>query len=228
MSKNTRGIDAYMRTVNKERTIVEAKPLSPGSAVTQDQIRVGIIGANAKRGWAKVSHIPAINGIPGLKLAAVATRNEESARLAAESFGADCWYSDPLAMIRDERIDVITISVKVPEHRELVLAALKAGKAVYCEAPLGRSAAEAEEMAGAAGPLHTAIGLQGRLNPAVRRAAELVSSGSIGRPLNARIISTNVGIGPELPSSYDFYNKTSSGDPFLICGISLGITTSKC
>jgi predicted dehydrogenase len=211
MSKNTRGIDAYMRTVNKERTIVEAKPLSPSSAASQDQIRVGIIGANAKRGWAKVSHIPAINGIPGLKLAAVATRNEESARLAAESFGADCWYSDPLAMIRDERIDVITISVKVPEHRELVLAALKAGKAVYCEAPLGRSAAEAEEMAGAAGPLHTAIGLQGRLNPAVRRAAELVSSGSIGRPLNARIISTNVGIGPELPSSYDFYNKTSSG-----------------
>ncbi|HEX8799141.1 MAG TPA: Gfo/Idh/MocA family oxidoreductase [Terriglobales bacterium] len=211
MSKNTHEIDAYVRTVNKERTIVEAKPLSLGSAETQNQIRVGIIGANAQGGWARVSHIPAINGIPGLKLAAVATRNEESARMAAESFGADRWYSDPLAMIRDERIDLITISVKVPAHRELVLAALEAGKAVYCEAPLGRSVAEAEEMAGAAGPLHTAIGLQGRLNPAVRRAAELVSSGSIGRPLNARIVSTNVGIGPELPSSYDFYNKTSSG-----------------
>ena len=180
MSKNTHEIDAYVRTVNQERTVVETMPLSPGSAVTQNQIRVGIIGANAKRGWAKVSHIPAINGIPGLKLAAVATRNEESARLAAESFGADRWYSDPLAMIRDERIDLITISVKVPAHRELVLAALEAGKAVYCEAPLGRSVAEAEEMAGAAGPLHTAIGLQGRFNPAVRRAAELVSSESIG------------------------------------------------
>ena len=150
MSKSTHEIDAYARPVNKERTIVDTKPLSPGSAVTQNQIRVGIIGANAKRGWAKVSHIPAINGIPGLKLAAVATRNEESARLAAESFGADQWYSDPLAMIRDERIDLITISVKVPAHRELVLAALEAGKAVYCEAPLGRSVAEAEEMAGAA------------------------------------------------------------------------------
>ena len=211
MSKNTHEIDAYVKTVNKERTIVEAKPLSLGSAVTQNQIRVGIIGANAKRGWAKVSHIPAINGIPGLKLAAVATRNEESARLAAKAFGADRWYSDPLAMIRDERIDLITISVKVPAHRELVLAALEAGKAIYCEAPLGRSVAEAEEMASAAGSLHTAIGLQGRLNPAVRRAAELVSSGSIGHPLNARIVSTNVGIGPEMLSSYDFYNKTSSG-----------------
>lgn len=211
MSRNIHEIDGYARTANKERTIVETKPLSPGSAVTQNQIRIGIIGANAQRGWAKVSHIPAIDGIPGLKLAAVATSNEQSARQAAESFGADLWYSDPLAMIRDERIDLITISVKVPAHRELVLAALEAGKAVYCEAPLGRSVAEAEEMAAAAGALHTAIGLQGRLNPAVRRAAELVSSGSLGRLLNARIISTNVGIGPEMPASYDFYNKTSSG-----------------
>ena len=211
MSKNTHEIDAYVRTVNKERTMVEGKPLWPGSAVTQSQIRVGIIGANAKVGWAKVSHIPAINGIPGLKLAAVATSNEQSARQAAEAFRADLWYSDPLAMIRDERIDLVTISVKVPTHRELVLAALEAGKAVYCEAPLGRSVAEAAEMAAAAGALHTAIGLQGRLNPAVRRAAELVSSGSIGRLLNARIVSTNVGIGAEMPASYDFYNKTSSG-----------------
>src|SRR5580700_7337108 len=94
------------------------------------QIRVGIVGANAKSSWAKVSHIPAISGLPGLKLAAVATRNEQSAREAAEAFGAERWFSDPFAMIDDDRIDVITISVKVPAHRELVLAALAAGKAV--------------------------------------------------------------------------------------------------
>jgi predicted dehydrogenase len=88
---------------------------------------------------------------------------------------------------------------------------LEAGKAVYCEAPLGRTVAEAEEMASAAGSLHTAIGLQGRLNPVVRRAAQLLSSGKIGRPLNARIVSTTVGFGSELPSSHDYFNKTSSG-----------------
>jgi predicted dehydrogenase len=182
-----------------------------GQAMTQKEIRVGIVGANAKSSWAKVSHVPAINGLPGLKLAAVATRNEQSAREAAEAFGAEHWFSDPFAMIDDDQIDVITISVKVPEHRELVLAALDAGKAVYCEAPLGRTVAEAEEMAGAVGLLHTAIGLQGRLNSAVRDAAQLISSGKIGRPLNARIVSTSVGFGPELPSSYDYFNKKSSG-----------------
>ncbi len=179
--------------------------------MTQKEIRVGIVGASANKSWAMVSHVPAINGLPGLKLAAVAASNEQSAREAAKAFGADRWFSDPLAMIRDDRIDLITISVKVPAHRELVLAALEAGKAVYCEAPLGRTVAETEEMASAVGSLHTAIGLQGRLNPAVRRAAQLISSGKIGRPLNARIVSSNVGFGPELPFSYDYFNKTTSG-----------------
>jgi predicted dehydrogenase len=149
--------------------------------MSDKQIRVGIVSANAKSSWAKVSHIPAINGLPSLKLAAVATRNEQSAREALEAFGAERWFFDPFAMLSDDRIDVITVSVKVPEHRELVLAALDAGKAVYCEAPLGRTVAEAEEMGGAVGLLQTAIGLHGRLNPAVRRAAQLISSGKIGR-----------------------------------------------
>jgi predicted dehydrogenase len=43
--------------------------------MSQKEIHVGIVGANAKS-WATLSHVPAINGLPGLKLAAVATRNE--------------------------------------------------------------------------------------------------------------------------------------------------------
>jgi len=179
--------------------------------MTQKSIHVGVVGAHTTAGWAKLSHIPAINNLPALKLAAVATRNEQSARRAAEAFGAYRWFSDPLALISDDGIDVVTIAVKVPAHRELVLAALDAGKAVYCEAPLGRTVAETEAMANAAGSLHTAIGLQGRLNPAVRRAAELLSSGRLGRPLNARIVSATPGCGAEMPSEYDLFNKTSSG-----------------
>ena len=179
--------------------------------MSQRAIRVGIIGADTKASWAKVSHIPAITGLAALKLAAVATRNEQSAREAAEAFGAERWFSDPLAMIGDDLIDIVTVAVKVPAHRELVLAALEAGKAVYCEAPLGRNTAEAEEMARAARSRHTAIGLQGRLNPSLRRARELVSSGKIGRPLSARVVSKTMGFGPEMASSLDLFNKASSG-----------------
>ena len=145
--------------------------------MTQKDIRIGIVGANSTASWAKVSHIPAIQSLRGVKLAAVATRNEQSAREAADAFGAEHWFSDPFAMIRDDRIDLVTVTVNVPAHRDLVLAALEAGKAVYCEAPLGCNVAETEELARAVRSNHTAIGWQGRYNPAVRRAAEMVSSG---------------------------------------------------
>jgi predicted dehydrogenase len=179
--------------------------------MTQKDISVGIVGANSTASWAKVSHVPAIQSLRGVKLAAVATRSERSAREAAEAFGVDHWFSDPFAMIRDDRIDVVTIAVSVLAHRELVLAALEAGKAVYCEAPLARSVAETEELARAARSNHTAIGLQGRHNPTVRRAAELVSSGRIGRALNAKIVAQTLAHGPEMPIQYDYCNKASSG-----------------
>ncbi len=190
------------------------------SVETEKELRSGIARADSKAGWAKVSHVPAVIGLPGVKLAAVTTRNEQKAREAAEAFGAHRWFSDPFAMIRDDRVDLVTLAVKVPAHYELVLAALDAGKAVYCEAPLGRT----EEMASAVGSLHTAIGLQGRLNPTVRRAVQLIRSGNIGRPLNARIVSTAPGIGrPELPSTLDYLNKTSSGTNLLTISAGLDI-----
>jgi predicted dehydrogenase len=74
-------------------------------------------------------------------------------------------------------------------------------------------------MASAVGLLHTAIGLQGRLSPAVRRATQLLTSGLIGSPLNARIVSTNIGFGPTLASSYDYFNKTSSGANLLTVAV---------
>src|SRR5258708_26630103 len=85
-------------------------------AATQREIRVGVIGADTKTSWAKVSHVPAINDLQGLRLGAVATRNEQSAREAAKAFGADRWYSDPFAMIRDDRIDIVTGAAVAPPH----------------------------------------------------------------------------------------------------------------
>ncbi|MBB4003663.1 Gfo/Idh/MocA family protein [Aurantimonas endophytica] len=177
--------------------------------------RVGIIGADTQASWAGASHIPALQSQPSLVLAAVATRREKSARAAAAAFGAERWFADPFAMIRDDAIDVVTVAVKVPAHRDLVIAALEAGKAVYCESPLGATLAETEEMAAAAGSLHTAIGLQGRYNPAVRRAAELVSSGALGRLMSARVGATTFGYGPQSPSAYDYFNKAASGASFM-------------
>jgi predicted dehydrogenase len=183
--------------------------------MSNKKLRVGIIGADTKASWAGASHIPAILAHPSLVLAAVATRHETSARAAAEAFGAERWYANPYDLISDETIDIVTIAVKVPAHRELVLAALEAKKAVYCEAPLGATLAETEAMAAAAGALHTAIGLQGRMNPSVVRAAEIIAAGKIGRLMSATVKATTFGYGPQSPSVYDYFNKAASGASFL-------------
>jgi len=173
--------------------------------------RVGIIGADTKASWAQVSHVPAINALAQVELAAVATRHEESARAAAEAFGAARWYADPLAMIEDENVDIVTVAVRVPAHRELVEAALKAGKAVYCEAPLGVDRAETRALHVAGDRAVTAIGLQGRLNPSARRAARMIADGAIGRPLTARIVSTSSAFGPATVSPYLYFEDPAAG-----------------
>ncbi len=174
---------------------------------------VGIIGASAERGWAKISHVPAVQHLAGLELVAVASGSQAKADAAAKAFGANFGYAEAKDLIQDPAVDVVTVAVKVPDHRDLVLAALSAGKHVYCEWPLGRNLAETEELAHAAktAGVHAAIGLQTRMNPAARRARELISSGSIGRVLSARIYSSTMAFGPKIESAMAFAEDPASG-----------------
>ncbi|WP_349425976.1 Gfo/Idh/MocA family oxidoreductase [Microbacterium sp. LWS13-1.2] len=183
--------------------------------MSENPIRVGIIGADTAASWAGASHIPAIAAQPRFVLEAVATRREESAKRAAKVFGARRWFADPYALIADPDIDLVTVAVKVPAHRDLVMAALAAGKAVYSESPLGANLGETEEMAAAVGSQHTVIGLQGSLNPSVRRAVEIIAKGAIGCVLSARVHATTFGYGPESISAYDYFNKQEAGASFL-------------
>ena len=176
-------------------------------------LRVGIIGASATRGWAKMSHIPAVQGLAGLTLGAVVGSNQRSADAAAAAFGVARAYGSAADLFEDRSIDVVVIAVKVPEHRSLVLAAIAAGKHLYCEWPLGRDVQEAEELAAAArsAGVHAAIGLQTRLNPAGRHARKLIASGAIGRVLSARIVSTTMAFGRKVDAEMAFAEDAANG-----------------
>jgi predicted dehydrogenase len=169
-------------------------------------IRVGIIGASAEGGWARESHVPAVQGLDGLEFAAVATNSKRTADKAAAAFGVEKAYGSGLDLIRDPEIDLVTIATRVPDHRDLVMAALAAGKHVYCEWPLGRGIAEAEEMAlkARSAGVHTAIGLQLRSSPFTQRARNLVSSGAVGRLLGVNIYSATPGFGPNIAASLSY------------------------
>lgn len=175
-------------------------------------LKVGIIGASAERGWAKISHVPAVQGLAGLELVAVATNTQASAEAAAKAFGVK-GYADARAMIHDPAIDIVTVAVKVPDHRGLLLEAMAAGKHIYCEWPLGRDLAESEELTAAArtAGVKAAIGLQVRGNPAARKARELILAGAIGRVLSARVVSTTMAFGREVEGAMAFAEKPENG-----------------
>lgn len=168
-------------------------------------IRVGIIGVSATGGWARESHVLAVKWLAGLKLAAVATNGAATAAAAAAAFDVKA-YPSGSELIADPAIDVVTVATRVPDHRELVLAALEAGKHVYSEWPLGCGVAESEEMARAAerAGVHTAIGLQLRANPVARRAREIVRSGALGRLLGITVQSAAAGFGPVVPEPFAY------------------------
>ena len=186
---------------------------STQSNATAKPLRVGIIGASAERGWAKESHVPAVQQLAGLELVAVATGSQPSADAAARAFGAKKGYGDAQDLIADPDVDLVTVAIKVPDHRELVLAALEAGKHIYCEWPLGRDLAETEELAAAAGKtsVHAAIGLQTRKNPAALHARKLVASGAIGRVLSARLYSGTVAFRPKIGKADAYLEDADNG-----------------
>ena len=176
-----------------------------------DVLRVGIIGASAGRGWARISHVPAVQELPGLALHAVVGSSQASADAAARAFGIATAHADAASLFRDPSIDIV--AVKVPDHRALALAAVAAGKHLYCEWPLGRNTAETVELAAAIreSGVHAAIGLQARADPAVRQARRLVLSGAVGRVLSARIVSTTMAFGPEVEPAMAFAEDPANG-----------------
>ena len=176
-------------------------------------LRIGFAGANAQRGWAQLAHLPAIRALPGVEIHAVLNRTQQAADEAAAAFGAKKSYADAEAFLADPDIDIVAVTVRVPEHRALVLGALAAGKHVYCEWPLGRDLAEAQEMAEAArrSGTHVAIGTQGALAPAIRHAAKLVREGAIGRPLHLRVVSPSAGWSARIMPFYAYLEDPRNG-----------------
>jgi predicted dehydrogenase len=183
------------------------------AATSAASLKLAFAGANPERGWARDAHIPAIRSLPGLSIHAVSARTKEGADAAAAAFGAALAFADSVAMARDPGADIVAVTVKVPEHRAIVLAALEAGKHVYCEWPLGRDVAEAEEMAAAAhrAGTHVAIGLQGANSIAVRHAARLVCEGVIGELQTLRVVSPTAGWGAVAPPHYAYLQDRRNG-----------------
>jgi predicted dehydrogenase len=151
------------------------------------------------------------------EITALSTTRRESADAAGKLFDVAAAFDNHQELVNSPAVDVVAVTVKVPYHRELVTAALEAGKAVYCEWPLGNGLNEAETLAALAkkqGVLAVA-GLQARSAPAVAYVRDLVEQGYVGEILSTTLVGSGMGWGPTVEPVNAYLNDKKNGATML-------------
>jgi predicted dehydrogenase len=156
-----------------------------------DSIRAGVIGT----GFMGKSHclayraVAAVFGdVPRPILAAVCDIEPADLDAKARAFGFERSTTDWREVVADPCIDAVSITTWNRTHREIAVAALSAGKHVWCEKPMGLTVAEAEDMAGAA--RHSGrvalLGYNYVHNPVLGLARRLIRDGAVGTVFDFR------------------------------------------
>ena len=152
------------------------------------ELKIGLIGA----GWMGKTHAMcyraqplAFGGEPAVPVLEVVSEvNEEIASRAARELGFNRHTADWREIIDDPTIDIVDIDTPNDLHFEMAMAAIAAGKHVYCEKPLANDAKKAFAMAEAAekAGVITMVGFNYIKNPVQTLARRLVADGEIGAP----------------------------------------------
>jgi len=153
---------------------------------------VGIVGVEPGRSWAARGHIPALRALSEtFDIIGIANTTKASAEAAATATGVPRAFADVAELVAAPEVDIVTVAVKVPPHFEIVKAAIGAGKHVYCEWPLGKGLAEAEEMAALANAKGVlgVVGTQARVAPEIAHLRQLIADGFVGEILSTTLVA---------------------------------------
>jgi len=153
--------------------------------MTKPTLRIGLIGSGFMGKAHAFGYTTAarVFDLPyELELHTLADITDEAAAKAAAALGFARATSDWRAMVADPAIDVVNITSPNALHKEMALAAIAAGKQVYCEKPLAPLAADALEMAEAAeaAGAKTQVGFNYLCNPMLGLAREMIAAGELG------------------------------------------------
>lgn len=145
------------------------------------RVRWGIIGVGSVT---EKKSGPGFGQAERSELVAVMRRSADKAADYAARHGVPRWYSDADALIRDPEVDAVYIATPPDLHHKYTLRVAAAGKPVYVEKPMARTAAECTAMnavcAAAGVPLFVAY--YRRAMPRFLKIRELVHGGAIGEP----------------------------------------------
>ncbi|SDU92918.1 Gfo/Idh/MocA family protein [Pseudomonas mucidolens] len=150
------------------------------------ELGVGLIGT----GFMGRAHALAFNNVRAvfelpvtLKLAALADADVERARRCATAWGFARVHNDWQQLIDDPTVDVVAITTPNHLHYPMAMAAVAAGKAVYCEKPLAVSLEQAAAMrrAASAAGVVTRVGYNYQHNPMIVLARQMIDNGELGQ-----------------------------------------------
>lgn len=110
-------------------------------------LRIGIIGAG---GIVRTRHLPGLRAVPGVEVVAVCNRSRASGEAVAREWGIPRVLENWRELVAREDVDAVLIGTWPYTHAEMSIAALEAGKHVFCQARMARTAAEARAMLAAA------------------------------------------------------------------------------
>ena len=152
-----------------------------------------------------------------VRLAAVADERPDAARACAEAHEAAA--ATPAELVTRDDVDLVHIATPPSSHRDLAVAALRAGKHVLCEKPLAMDLSEADEILAAAEqagricPVNFVL----RHNELVDAVSDLLAAGPLGKPLAARL--TNCAFDTYMPPEHWFWDAGVSGGIFVEHGV---------
>lgn len=148
-------------------------------------IRVGIIGV----GWGALVQTPAFRAVEGFEVRALCSRRPDRVARAADRLGIAATSTDWQEFVARDDLDLISVASPVTLHRDMAVAALKAGKLLLCEKPQALTGNEAREILDAAEATDAASATCFELRWSRERYAiwNWVSSGAAGEPYHLRI-----------------------------------------
>jgi predicted dehydrogenase len=152
--------------------------------MTKDQIRIGIIGV----GQIGRQHLASYQDIPDARVVALCGRNAAELQRVAEEAGIPARETDFRALLARKEIDAVDVCLHNNLHMPVTVAALEAGKHVYCEKPMAGSLRDAQTMLDTARKTGRKLSIQlsTLYAPETKAARALIQDGRLGRIYHAR------------------------------------------
>src|ERR1700677_1908543 len=173
----------------------QAAPANAGSSLTQippaPAVNFGVIGLND---WGReilrtLALLPNDPELANCTVVAICDNYSHALRRAGDDAPNAKPYEDYKALLADSNVQAVIIATPTGTHREIALAALQAGKHVYCEAPLANTIDDAKAIAAAAHNSPKLVfqsGLQQRSHPQRAFPPPFIRSGALGTDLMSR------------------------------------------